>query len=111
MNHESRMSMRLLQDRKQTAVLFGALRRERPLLAQGFVELRTEEAALHAAVDDVPREHAVAGPVAEHVEVRIDAGFGARGTPVARVALRRFDYRCDPAVAERQQRLVERMPL
>ena len=43
------------------AFSFCALRRQRPLLAQPLVELGAEERRLHAAVDDVPRQHGVAG--------------------------------------------------
>ena len=50
-------------------------------------------------------------PVAEDVEIGIDAGFGDRGAPVAAVALGRFDRRRHAAIAQRQQRLVVRMPL
>ena len=49
--------------------------------------------------------------VAEHEEVGVDARFGDGGAPVAAVALGRLDGRRDAAIAERQQRLVERMPL
>ena len=53
----------------------------------------------------------VVRPVAEDVEVGVDAGLGDGGAPVAAVALGRFDRRRDAAIAERQQRLVVRMPL
>ena len=66
---------------------------------------------LHAAVDDVPGQHGVGGAVAEHEEVGVDARFGHGGAPVAAVALGRLDGRRHAPVAERQQRLVERMPL
>ena len=49
--------------------------------------------------------------VAEDVEVGVDAGFGDRRAPVAAVALGRLDRRRDAPVAERQQRLVVRVPL
>ena len=50
-------------------------------------------------------------PVAEDEEVGVDAGFRDGGAPVAAVALGRLDRRSHAPIAERQQRLVERMPL
>ena len=49
--------------------------------------------------------------VAEDVEVGVDAGFRDRRAPVLPVALGGLDGRRHAPVAERQQRLVVRMPL
>src|SRR5688572_9752373 len=101
----------LLEYREETGILLLPFRRQRPLAVHRLVELRSEERGLHAAVDDVPRQHGIAGTVTEHEEASVDTRFGDRGSPVPAVALRRLDCWRDAAVAERQQRLVERMPL
>src|SRR5688500_15612070 len=106
-----RTEMTLLEDREKARILLLPLRRQRPLCLHRLVELRSEEVALHAAVDDVPRQHGVARSIAEHEEVGIDACFGDGGAPVAAVALGGLDGGSDAPIPERQQRLVERMPL
>ena len=89
-----------MNDRKQLGVFLGPLRRQRPFLAESFLELRLEKGRLHAAVDDVPGQHRVAGSVAEDVEIAVDSGFRDRGAPVLAIALGRFDDGGDAAVAE-----------
>src|SRR5215208_5573053 len=76
----------LLQYREEAGVFLLPLRRQRPLLAEPLVELVAEERVLHAAVDDVPRQHRVGRPIAEDEEVGVDTGFGHGGAPVAAVA-------------------------
>ena len=53
-----------------------ALGRKRPFLTQSFVELGVKERRLHAAVDDVPGQDPIVGPVAKDVERGIEAGLG-----------------------------------
>src|SRR6266545_1563121 len=101
----------LLQDGQQQCVFLLPFDRERPLLAERLIEFGAEEIVLEAAVDDVPGEHFVRRAIAEHEEVRVDAALGHRGAPVSAVPLRHLDCRGDAPVAEREQRLVERMPL
>jgi hypothetical protein len=62
----------LLDNRQELRVFRGALGRKRPLFTQALVVLRVEERRLHAAVDDVPRQHGVMGAVAENIEVAVD---------------------------------------
>src|SRR4051812_32542544 len=98
--------MRLLENRKKEGILLLPLGRQRPLGVERLLELVSEEGALHAAVDDVPRQHFVGGSIAEDEEIGVNLGFGNGRAPVAAVALRGFDRRRDAAVAQRQQRLV-----
>src|SRR3954467_1790651 len=77
----------LLENREKARILLLSFRRQGPLFAHRFFELAAEERLLHPAVDDLPRQHRVARPIAEHEEVGVDAGFGDRGTPVAAVPL------------------------
>src|SRR6185503_4040196 len=99
-----RRARTLLDHRQELGVLLRALGRQRPLGAQALLHLALEEAALHAAVDDVPRQHRVARAVAEDVGVAVDAGLGDRRAPVLAVALGGGNRRRDAPVAERQQR-------
>ena len=80
----------------------------RPL---SLVGLGAEEAVLHPAVDDVPRQHFVVRPVAEDVEAGIDAGLLHGGAPVAAVSLGRLDRRSHAPISEGEQRLIEGMSL
>src|SRR5919106_984597 len=64
---------RLLKNGKEARILLLAFRRQRPFLAQRLVVLRSEEGRLHAAVDDVPRQHRIARAIAEHEEVGVHA--------------------------------------
>src|SRR5262245_20400065 len=105
------VKMTLLEDREETRILLLALRRERPLGLHRLVEFRSEEIGLHAAVDDVPGQQRVARSVAEHEEVGIHSGLRDSGTPVPAIAFRGLDGWRHPSIAERQQRLVERVPL
>jgi hypothetical protein len=54
---------------------------------------------------------AVAAAVAEDVEVRVEPCFRDGGAPLPAVPLGGFNRRRDAAVAEREQRLVVRVPL
>src|SRR5215207_867458 len=63
------------KDGEKLCVFFLALRRERPLFAKSFVELRAEKRRFHTSVDDVPRQHRVARAVPEDEEIRVHAGL------------------------------------
>src|SRR5436190_18595387 len=93
--------MRLLKNREKERILLLPLGRQRPLGVECLLEFVPEEAALHAAVDDVPRQHFVGGSIPEDEEVGVDAGFRHRRAPVAAVALRGFDRRGHAAITER----------
>src|SRR5215210_1343994 len=95
----------LPQHREESGVFLRALRRERPLLAEPLGVFSLVEGGLHAAVDDIPRQHRIRGAVTEHEEVVVDAAVGNRGSPVLSVALGGDNRRRDAPVAEREQRL------
>src|SRR5262245_28978297 len=76
---------RSAEDGEETRILRLSLRRHRHLLAERTLEFVAEEAVLHAAVDDVPRQGGVGRPIAEHEEAGIDAGLRHGGAPVATV--------------------------
>src|SRR5512138_1999129 len=59
----------LVQRGEQPGVLFLPLRRQRPLGAHRLVGLGAEEGVFHAAVDDVPRQHAIVRAIAEDEEL------------------------------------------
>src|SRR5260221_12153781 len=96
---------------KEPRVLLLSLRRERPLLAKRLVIFGMEERRLHAAVDDVPRKHGVAAAGTVDEEIGVHTGFRYGCAPVLAVSLGHLDRGGDPAIAERPQRLIVRMPL
>ena len=78
----------------------------RPLSNSG-----AEERRLHAAVDDVPGQHGVLRAVAEDVEVGVDARLRDGGAPLPPLRSAASIAGGDAPIAEREQRLVVRMPL
>ena len=98
-----------MEDGKQPCVFLLPFRRQRPLGTHCFVELRAEEAGLHAAVDDVPRQHGIGRPIAEHEEVGVDPRFGDGGAPVAAVSFGGFDRRRNAPVTERKAKRLRQM--
>src|SRR5262245_25864717 len=100
-----------VDDGEEPRILLLSFRRKSPLLPQSLLELGPEERVLHATVDDVPWEHRVPGLVAKDIEIRIDTGFRYGGAPLAAVSFGGLDGRRHAPVSERQEGLIEGMPL